>query len=282
VSTAVVISSLCLPSTPVLKTCQVTIVGGDDHHHIDVPPLELRLALGLPVPAHIFGYRAPRPPIMLTGGWFAATSARRSVRREHQGPGVVGTAASWTTVIAAVNGLALGGGFELVLSSAFPILSTQAFLGLPESGLGLIPGYGGTQRLARVVGSAVAAHVMLTGSRLSADRAYQLGLTPLAPVAAEQLLDVACEVADAIAARGPRATRAIVQALGDGADMPIDGARPRGPRAILHGCLKTNTATKSHRLVTHHAHKPAAYNRAPGMLDGTPPMWAGVGVPDSG
>ncbi|WP_308169785.1 enoyl-CoA hydratase/isomerase family protein [Acrocarpospora catenulata] len=53
-------------------------------------------------------------------------------------------------VIAAVNGVALGGGFELVLASTFPVLSTRASLGLPESGLGLIPGYGGTQRLPRL------------------------------------------------------------------------------------------------------------------------------------
>jgi enoyl-CoA hydratase len=120
-------------------------------------------------------------------------------------------------VIAAVNGLALGGGFELILSTAFPILSERASLGLPESGLGLIPGYGGTQRLPRIVGSAVAAHVMLTGSRLSAQRAYQLGLTPLEPVAPEELLPTARRFARDIAARGPRAHAAILQALRVGA-----------------------------------------------------------------
>ena len=85
-------------------------------------------------------------------------------------------------VLAAVNGVALGGGFELVLASTFPVLSTTASLGLPEAGLGLIPGYGGTQRLPRAVGHQVAIHMMLTGGRLSAQRAYELGLTPVPPV----------------------------------------------------------------------------------------------------
>ena len=120
-------------------------------------------------------------------------------------------------VIAAVNGVALGGGFELVLSTAFLVLSERASFGLPESGLGLIPGYGGTQRLPRVVGSPVAAHLMLTGSRLSAERAYGLGLTPLEPVRPEELLPTVKRVARDIAARGPRAHASIMRALRAGA-----------------------------------------------------------------
>lgn len=116
-------------------------------------------------------------------------------------------------VVAAVNGLALGGGFELVLASTFPVLSTTASLGLPESGLGLIPGYGGTQRLPRAVGARVAAHLMLTGARISAERAYQRGLSPLEPVDPDELLPTALRVADEIAGRGPRASTAILQAL---------------------------------------------------------------------
>jgi enoyl-CoA hydratase len=116
-------------------------------------------------------------------------------------------------VIAAVNGVALGGGFELVLAAAFAILSTKASFGLPESGLGLIPGYGGTQRLARITGPAVAAHVMLTGARLSAQRAYELRLSPLEPVDPNNLLPTAEAVAEQIATRGPRANGAILEAL---------------------------------------------------------------------
>jgi enoyl-CoA hydratase len=118
-----------------------------------------------------------------------------------------------TPVIAAVNGLALGGGFELVLASAFAILSSAAAMGLPESGLGLIPGFGGTQRLPRAVSPAVATYLMLTGARLSAQRAYDLGLTPLPPVEPQDLLSTALEVADTVSGRGPEANAAILSAL---------------------------------------------------------------------
>lgn len=125
-------------------------------------------------------------------------------------------------VIAAVNGVALGGGFELVLACTFPVLSTKASMGLPESGLGLIPGYGGTQRLPRMIGETVAAHLMLTGARLDADRAYALGLTPLPPVAPGGLLSTATAAAEQIAVQGPLAVRAILHALEVGRDAPVD------------------------------------------------------------
>ncbi|MFC9359624.1 enoyl-CoA hydratase/isomerase family protein [Rhodococcus sp. NPDC057014] len=125
-------------------------------------------------------------------------------------------------IIAAVNGVALGGGFELALASTFPVLSMKASLGLPESGLGLIPGYGGTQRLPRAVGQRVAVHLMVTGSRLDADRAYALGLTPVPPVAPEELLAAATGIAEKIAAQGPLAVRAILHALEVGRDAPLD------------------------------------------------------------
>ena len=125
-------------------------------------------------------------------------------------------------VIAAVNGLALGGGFELVLACTIPVLVEGAQLGLPEAGLGLMPGYGGTQRLARRVGAPVAAHAMLTGERIGADRAFALGLTPVAPVPGESLLDTALDLARTIAARGPRAVRAVLLALRHGADVPLE------------------------------------------------------------
>ncbi|MFE5191442.1 enoyl-CoA hydratase/isomerase family protein [Streptomyces sp. NPDC056628] len=125
-------------------------------------------------------------------------------------------------VIAAVNGVALGGGFELVLASTFSVLSTRASLGLPESGLGLIPGYGGTQRLPRAVGAQTAAHLMLTGARLNADRAYQLGLTPVPPVAPEDLLATAVAMAEKIAAQGPLAVRSILTALEAGRGALLD------------------------------------------------------------
>jgi enoyl-CoA hydratase len=122
-------------------------------------------------------------------------------------------ATSRLPIIAAVNGLALGGGFELVLASTFPVLAESASLGLPEAGLGLIPGYGGTQRLPRVIGRASAAHLMLTGERLSAERAYHLGLTPVSPVPVEDLLAATLQIAHTIAGRGPRAVSAILEAM---------------------------------------------------------------------
>ncbi|MGY1828669.1 enoyl-CoA hydratase/isomerase family protein [Blastococcus sp. SYSU DS0541] len=125
-------------------------------------------------------------------------------------------------VIAAVNGLALGGGFELVLACTFPVLADTAELGLPEAGLGLMPGYGGTQRLARRVGQPVAAHTMLTGARIAADRAHALGLTPVPPVPVEEVLATAQELAGRIAARGPRAVRAVLLALRHGGDTPLE------------------------------------------------------------
>lgn len=127
---------------------------------------------------------------------------------------MAGIARSATPVVSAVNGLALGGGFELVLATSFAVMSDNASLGLPESGLGLVPGYGGTQRLPRLIGAAVTAHLMLTGSRLSARRAYELGVTPLPPVEPVDLLATAQSVAEEIATRGPRAHSAILRALG--------------------------------------------------------------------
>jgi enoyl-CoA hydratase len=125
-------------------------------------------------------------------------------------------------VIAAVNGVALGGGFELVLSCGFAVLSANASLGLPEAGLGLIPGFGGTQRLVRAVGPAVARHLMLTGRRVDAARAYELGLTVLPPIAPDELLSAALAVAQEIAQRGPQACRSILRVVEEGQDAPLE------------------------------------------------------------
>lgn len=124
-------------------------------------------------------------------------------------------------VIAAVNGLALGGGFELALACTFPVLAETAQLGLPETGLGLMPGYGGTQRLTRRVGPAVAAYTIATGERMTAERAYQLGLTPVPPVPVEDVVAAAHDAAARVAARGPRAVRTALLSLRHGADGPL-------------------------------------------------------------
>ncbi len=125
-------------------------------------------------------------------------------------------------VIAMVNGLALGGGFELVLSCTFPVLSTRASLALPEAGLGLIPGYGGTQRLTRVVGSARAAYLMLSGERIDAERAHAMGLTPVAPVPPEELRARTFEIVETIASKGPTACLSILESLRLGRDPALE------------------------------------------------------------
>jgi enoyl-CoA hydratase len=125
-------------------------------------------------------------------------------------------------VIAAVNGLALGGGFELVLACSFAVASTRAAFALPEARLGLIPGYGGTQRLTRVVGPAVARHAMLTGHRFDAERAYHLGITVLPPVEPADLMPSALSTAAEVVKRGPAACRAILDAVDFGLDSPLD------------------------------------------------------------
>lgn len=122
--------------------------------------------------------------------------------------------AAGVPVIAAVNGLALGGGFELALACTLVLTSENASFGLPEAKLGLIPGYGGTQRLAPVIGGPTAAYLMLTGERLGAQRGYELGLSPLPPFAPEELVGRALGVAHGIAANGPEAVRSIVGLLG--------------------------------------------------------------------
>lgn len=124
--------------------------------------------------------------------------------------------ASPVPIIAAVNGLALGGGFELILACTFPVMAEHAAMGLPESGLGLIPGYGGTQRLTSLIGKSAAAHAMLTGTRLTATRCYELGITPVAPVPAANLMDAAMEMAETVASKGPAAQSAILAAMGSG------------------------------------------------------------------
>ena len=123
-------------------------------------------------------------------------------------------------VIAAVNGLALGGGFELVLSCAFSVFSTTASVGLPESGLGLIPGYGGTQRLARLVGAGPALELMLTGQPVSAAEALRLGLVNrVVPAAA--LREEVETLARTIASKPPIAARYIIEAVNKGLQMSM-------------------------------------------------------------
>ena len=134
--------------------------------------------------------------------------------------------------IAAVRGWALGGGFELALACSLIVAATSARFGLPEAGLGLMPGYGGTQRLTRVVGAKVALAVMLTGEPIDAGRAWELGLLVRPPVEADVLAETATEVARLVASRSPTATRLILEAV-EGAAPPDDGLRHEAALAAL-------------------------------------------------
>jgi enoyl-CoA hydratase len=125
-------------------------------------------------------------------------------------------------VIAAVNGFALGGGLELAMACSFRYAADTARLGLPETGLGLIPGYGGTQRLPRLVGRGRALELILTGDLVDAATALALGLVDKVVPAAE-LPDAVRAAAAKMTARSPLALRAALQAVGDGLSLPQDG-----------------------------------------------------------
>jgi enoyl-CoA hydratase len=112
----------------------------------------------------------------------------------------------WTPLVAAVSGFCLGGGCELAMSCDLIVASDSAEFGQPETSLGIIPGAGGTQRLTRAVGKALAMDMILSGRRLTADEALAAGLVARV-VAREAWLEEAKRVAREIAAKGPVATR---------------------------------------------------------------------------
>lgn len=127
-------------------------------------------------------------------------------------------------VIAAINGYALGGGCELAMACTIRIAAETAFLGQPEINLGLLPGYGGTQRLARIVGAGRALELMLTGDRIPAAEAFRLGLVNRVVPAAE-LMTEARRLAAAIAAKAPVAVGYILEAVNRGLDLPLADAQ---------------------------------------------------------
>lgn len=124
-------------------------------------------------------------------------------------------------VIAAINGFALGGGCELALACHIRIASEKAQLGLPEVSLGIIPGYGGTQRMARLLGKGKALEMILTGDRVGAAEAERIGLVNKV-VPPDQLMTAAEEMARTIAKRGPLAVSAAIEAVMSGSEMPFE------------------------------------------------------------
>ena len=124
-------------------------------------------------------------------------------------------------VVAAINGFALGGGFELAMACQLRLAADSARIGQPEVKLGLIPGFGGTQRLLRLCGRAAALELCLTGEPIDAARAYQLGLVnrivPTGDLAAE-----AAALAARLAALAPQAVRGIIDTIAHGGECALD------------------------------------------------------------
>jgi enoyl-CoA hydratase len=124
-------------------------------------------------------------------------------------------------IIAAVNGLALGGGLEFALASDIRIASENARFGLTEVNVGLIPGWGGTQRLARLIGTGKAAEMLFTGRLIDAAEAYRIGLVN-AVVPLDKLMSTAMEWAETICKAAPLAVRAAKEAMYRGLDIALD------------------------------------------------------------
>ncbi|QDG54687.1 enoyl-CoA hydratase/isomerase family protein [Persicimonas caeni] len=126
-------------------------------------------------------------------------------------------------VIAAVNGFALGGGLELALACDLIYASDKARLGLPEVGLGIIPGFGGTQRLGRTIGWHHARELVFSGRHVKADEALRMGLV-CAVFPAEEFIDKVYALAEKIAANGPVAVRVAKRVMREGSELPLDKA----------------------------------------------------------
>lgn len=123
-------------------------------------------------------------------------------------------------VIAALNGFTLGGGLELALACDLIYASEKAKIGLPEVGLAIIPGFGGTQRLGRLIGWQAAREMVFTGKTIAADEAKRLGLV-LDIFTPDTLIASVLEIAKTIAARGPLAVKAAKDVMRQGSELPL-------------------------------------------------------------
>ena len=175
--------------------------------------------------------------IVLTGAGDKAFAAGADIGELHALPNSVAGAAQArlgqgitllmermrTPVIAAVNGFALGGGCEIAMAADIRIASDNAAFGQPEVNLGLIPGYGGTQRMARLTGRGMAMYLCLTGEVINAAEALRIGLVQRV-VPQAQLLDEALRVAGLIAAKAPLAIAATKRAIDEGIGLSMTEA----------------------------------------------------------
>ena len=140
-------------------------------------------------------------------------------------------------VIAAVNGFALGGGNELAMSCDIRLCSDNAVFGQPEVGLGITPGFGGTQRLARLVGPGMAKQLIYTAKNIKADEALRIGLVN-AVYPLDELMAAAEKLAETIAKNAPIAVRACKKAINDGLEVKMDDAVVIEEK-LFGSCFKT-------------------------------------------
>lgn len=138
-------------------------------------------------------------------------------------------------VIAAVNGFALGGGCELAMSCHLRIAAKTARFGQPEINLGIIPGYGGTQRLPRLIGLSNAIYLLSSGEMISAEKALQLGLVSEV-VESEQLMERATALASTLSEKAPLALQYILEAVYKGVETDMDSALAIEARLFGKSC----------------------------------------------
>ncbi|WP_313133022.1 enoyl-CoA hydratase-related protein [Anaerocolumna sp.] len=140
-------------------------------------------------------------------------------------------------VIAAVNGYALGGGCELAMSCDIRICSENAVFGQPETGLGIIPGFGGTQRLARLISVGKAKEMIYTAGNIKSAEAYRIGLIN-GVYPQEELMEQALKMASKIAKNAPIAVRAAKKAINNGLQTDMDGGI-KIEEALFGSCFET-------------------------------------------
>ena len=139
--------------------------------------------------------------------------------------------------IAAINGFALGGGCELSMSCDIRLCADTAVFGQPEAGLGITPGFGGTQRLARLVSPGMAKQLIYTAKNIKADEAYRIGLVN-AVYPLDELLPAAEKMAETIAKNAPIAVRACKKAINEGLEVEMDDAVVIEEK-LFGSCFKT-------------------------------------------
>jgi len=141
-------------------------------------------------------------------------------------------------VIAAVNGFALGGGTELAMACDLILCSSNAVFGQPEVKLGVIPGFGGTQRLARLVGAMRAREIIFTGRNVTAQEAVQIGLALKVLPEGQDVVEAAMELATQIARVGPVAVRLAKRAINENVDSALPVALA-AERTLFAMCMST-------------------------------------------